>query len=130
MKNAWTALAAGVLVSLNGCGTIMNLASRDPVVPFGGVQKDVEVLQPSRPLTQSGDAGQGPVVIIAFAAAELCLSAVGDVLTLPVALWICNARDARDGTCSRTSGPDEPARIQDREASAGEATEHFRSDSR
>ncbi len=120
MRKAWTALGAAVLASAAGCGTVMNLASRDPVVPFGGVRKDVEAIQSFRLSTQGGESGQGAVVIAAFAGAELCLSAIGDTLTLPLALWICNARDAEDGTCSRTCEPG---------ASAGGAAESLRSDS-
>ncbi len=106
MKTVWSALGTVVLACAGGCGTVLNLASRDPVIPFGGVQKDLEVLQTSGPAIH-GDppGGLGAAVLFACIPAELCLSLVGDSLTLPLALWMRNERDARDGTCSRTCDP-------------------------
>jgi uncharacterized protein YceK len=76
-------LMAAVLLSGVGCGTIANLASGNPEIPYGGVQKDLEWFA-KPPSSWSG--GDGHIIFVL--AAELGLSFVADTLTLPVALYI------------------------------------------
>jgi uncharacterized protein YceK len=73
---------AGVL--LVGCGTIRNLASGDPDI-YGGVQKDVAFIQ--TPPTRQG-VGVNPATLAVLMPVDLCLSFVGDTLTLPVAICL------------------------------------------
>ena len=75
----------------NGCGTICNLSTRDPEVPFGGLQMDLGWLGAaldSSPSTASPPSDKSIdkswVVLLPF---EVALSAVGDVVTLPIALY-------------------------------------------
>jgi hypothetical protein len=74
---------------LNSCGTIANLASKDPQV-FGGLQKDAELLtgvHPSPTPVVHGD-GRAVLFFLALVAAEPCLTLVGDTVTLPLVLWL------------------------------------------
>jgi len=70
-------------VFLSGCGTIMNLTSGDPEVPLGGVQKDLEAFD--TPRAQPLCTGKAAALILPT---ELCLSVVGDTVTLPLAILI------------------------------------------
>jgi hypothetical protein len=82
------AVAAVALLS-GGCGTVCNLASGDPQVPFGGVQKDLETLQaPRSGSSRLSGSGKGAVVIVLLLPAELSLSFLGDTVTLPLAVWM------------------------------------------
>jgi uncharacterized protein YceK len=77
-------MAAALLCGI-GCGTIANLASGNPEVPYGGVQKDLTWL--ATPTSNEWGAGGSPAVVFILAA-ELGLSFVADTLTLPLALYI------------------------------------------
>jgi uncharacterized protein YceK len=75
-----------------GCGTICNLTSGNPEVPFGGVQKDLEVLQTPRTdggrLSNPSGKGAPAIFLAALLPAELVLSGVSDMVTLPLALYL------------------------------------------
>jgi uncharacterized protein YceK len=74
---------AASAVWLSGCGTIANLETGKPEL-YGGVQKDVEVLETPRPQPQGiGIRNLGALVLFV----DLPLSAVGDTLTIPLAIY-------------------------------------------
>jgi len=83
-------IAALVAVLVTGCGTIINLATGDPDVPFGGVQKDLTLLEkPGTGYTGTMNGNNaGAVIMLGFMAADLCLSFIADTLTLPIAVWM------------------------------------------
>ena len=83
-RTAITAVAVLWTVWLSGCGTIGNLASGNPDVPFGGVQRDIALLEKPRE-TQSG-IGLVPSMLVFLLPVEMSLSFVGDVVTLPLAV--------------------------------------------
>jgi hypothetical protein len=70
--------------SASGCGTIGNLASGNPDVPFGGVQRDIALVEKPRE-TPSG-IGLVPSMLVFILPVEMSLSVVGDVVTLPLAI--------------------------------------------
>jgi uncharacterized protein YceK len=79
-----------VAVASSGCGTVCNLFTKDPEV-YGGVAFDLKFIASPRdtPLsTSSGSNGQGAVLLLALIPAELCLSFVGDTLTLPLTIHL------------------------------------------
>jgi uncharacterized protein YceK len=77
-------LVAAMLLSGIGCGTIANLISEKPEIPYGGVQTDLKwFMTPS-----NSSVGGGDPHLIFLVAAELCLSFVADTLTLPLAVYI------------------------------------------
>jgi hypothetical protein len=91
MRVALVALAGSAIV-LSGCGTVCNIASDNPR-PFGGIERDFAVLEKAtsdKPLfSGGGNAGDGrgealfAALIVAFGAAEICATGVGDVATFP-----------------------------------------------
>jgi hypothetical protein len=77
-----------------GCGTVANLANSHPeeggTTPFGGVKKDVSCLKNAvnkesgcKPLPRSDSEQYRQVALGLFCAADLPLSAIGDVVTWP-----------------------------------------------
>ncbi len=89
MKRAWiAALAAIAAVSPGGCGTICNFAHGDPDI-YGGVQKDVELLQTPRTATGGGVSfNKGGPVFAVLLTGDVALSLVADTLTLPLAIYM------------------------------------------
>jgi uncharacterized protein YceK len=78
-----TVLLAISAISMSGCGTIANLQTGKPDF-YGGVQKDVELLQTPRPQPQGiGIRNLGALVLFV----DLPLSVVGDTLTMPLAIY-------------------------------------------
>jgi uncharacterized protein YceK len=68
---------------VSGCGTIANLETGKPEL-YGGVQKDVELLETPRPQPHGiGIRNLGALVLFV----DLPLSAVGDTLTIPIAIY-------------------------------------------
>jgi uncharacterized protein YceK len=75
-------LALAALVG-SGCGTIANLQTGKPDL-YGGVQHDVQLLETPRPQPQGiGIRNLGALVLFV----DLPLSAVGDTLTIPLAIY-------------------------------------------
>jgi uncharacterized protein YceK len=68
----------------SGCGTIANLTSGNPEVPFGGVQRDIALVETPRE-TPSG-IGLVPSMLVFVLPIEMSLSFVGDLVTLPLAI--------------------------------------------
>jgi uncharacterized protein YceK len=92
MPNTRTVLfVALAFVALVGCGTVRNLATGDPEI-YGGVQKDIEIIQTPPP--RSG-VGINPMTLALFTPVDLCLSLVGDTLTLPLA--VCMRQNDHSG---------------------------------
>jgi uncharacterized protein YceK len=106
MRQTWVAVLVALAgVSASGCGTIRNLASQDPEI-YGGVQKDVAVIQ--TPPARSG-VGISPTTVAMFMPVDLGLSAVGDTLTLPLAIWLRqNDRHGDDKSTVGTGTPQTP----------------------
>jgi hypothetical protein len=79
-------LAATMLFAEAGCGTVRNLSSDTPEIPFGGVQKELDWYQnqPKNP----GGGGDGIVILVE----DLTLDAICDILTLPLALYIMHRK--------------------------------------
>jgi uncharacterized protein YceK len=102
-----TQLAVAIWASLlSGCGTVCNLASGNPAVPFGGVQRDFSVLNTSKSTESPGSGGAAFLFLVL--SAELSLSAVGDIVTLPLAVCLhhTDGYDSVDGhgdDCSPSS---------------------------
>ena len=85
---------------VSGCGTIANLETGKPEL-FGGVQKDVAFLETPRPQPQGiGIRNLGALVLFV----DLPLSAVGDTLTIPLAIYEWHRGT---GDTDRTGGTDE-----------------------
>jgi hypothetical protein len=80
-----TAALAGVLPC--GCGTVCNLVSGDPQVPYGGVQKDLDIIETPGDHSLSGS-GKAGALVCAVLPVELGLSLVGDWVTLPLAVYL------------------------------------------
>jgi uncharacterized protein YceK len=105
MRKVLTAIAAVLAVSLSGCGTIANLCTGDPEVPLGGVQKDLEAFNTPR-ATPMGT-GKGAALMVVLLPTELCLSLVGDTLTLPLAIFIKRSGYPRDDGAAPTNPADQ-----------------------
>ena len=82
-----------------GCGTICNLKSEDPKMPFGGVQTDLE----RDMLPNSG--GKAAVGAMVFRCADLAVSAVGDTLTFPLALYLIKTKGCPPPEAAETTNP-------------------------
>ena len=92
---AFRAFCVALLLSslaIAGCGTVANLANSHPeeggTIPFGGVRKDVSCLKNAtngesacEPLPMLEQCRQAALKV--FCAADLPLSAIGDVVTWP-----------------------------------------------
>jgi hypothetical protein len=95
-----TALPAFVAMSalwLSGCGTICNLASKNPQV-YGGIQGDIECVKHLDHLGPSSASGKSVLFLFLLLPAEGSLTLAGDTLTLP--LVVCLRQNP--------SRPDEP----------------------
>jgi uncharacterized protein YceK len=76
------------IATASGCGTICNLISEEPKMPLGGVQADLQfAMSPNKGL-QASSGGTGATVFVALVCADMTLSAVGDILTFPLALYL------------------------------------------
>jgi uncharacterized protein YceK len=97
MKTVWIAvLAAMAAVSLGGCGTICNFAHGDPDI-YGGVQKDVEIIQTPRTAGGGGVSyNKGSPIFAVLVLADTGLSLVADTLTLPLAIYLRQNEHASD----------------------------------
>jgi uncharacterized protein YceK len=74
---------AVVAILVSGCGTIANLETGKPEL-YGGVQKDVALLETPRPQPQGiGIRNLGALVLFV----DLPLSVVGDTLSIPIAIY-------------------------------------------
>jgi uncharacterized protein YceK len=100
---------------LGGCGTVFNLASKDPEI-YGGPQKDFQFMMTPRnggatqavavwPLP-SGSASTGaPAWLFPLVLADIPLSFIGDTLTLPLAVYLRqNEHPREDATQAPSSG--------------------------
>ncbi len=79
------ALAVVVAISAlwsSGCGTVLNLVSRDPE-RYGGVAKDCQFALTSHVMNTPADF-KGTIVVLALWLAEVCASGMADTLTLPL----------------------------------------------
>lgn len=108
MKGSWgVVLAAAVLALLSGCGTVCNLASGDPD-NYGGVQRDLKVAADMTAkggiMPQGNSDGWGALAILGLFGADVCLSFVGDTLTLPLASYLRQKHEA--ASRDRPTGPD------------------------
>jgi hypothetical protein len=86
-RTALTAFVATCGLSLSSCGTICNLADKDPQV-YGGVQKEIEFVQKPGHMGPSQGSGRGVLAIFLLLPAEACLTLAGDTLTLPVVVCL------------------------------------------
>jgi uncharacterized protein YceK len=96
-------LAAAMVISLSGCGTVCNLTSRDPD-NYGGVQRDLKFADDATANggllsgASGGGGGTGDgwaaVFVLALYGADLTLSIVGDTLTLPLAAYLRHRHEA------------------------------------
>ena len=76
-------LSALAAIVVSGCGTIANLKTGEPDL-YGGVQKDVQLLQ--TPRTQTGGIGiRNLGQLVLFVDLPLCV--VADTLTIPIAIY-------------------------------------------
>ncbi len=97
MKRWLTALVA---TACCGCGTICNLASSDPQV-YGGPEKDIEIWS-ERGMPRGQNVGA--FAFLGLCLADLPVSLVGDTLTLPLAIYLQQRRDAsRDSRVESTA---------------------------
>jgi uncharacterized protein YceK len=116
-RTARTVVLAISALSLTGCGTICNLASKDPQV-YGGPAKDFEVVQYFH-----GCGGIGGAVVLV---SDMCISLVGDTLTLPILLYRRERLSAREEQVYYlTVGEDNPVRL-DSPTTAPAAVDEFR----
>jgi len=83
----------------SGCGTICNLKSEDPKMPFGGVQADLE-----RDLFPNSG-GKAAIGALALRCADMTLSAVGDTLTFPFALYLIKVKGYAFPDAAETANP-------------------------
>jgi uncharacterized protein YceK len=110
-------LAAAVAAAASGCGTVFNLASKDPD-NYGGVQRDIQVAADasahggllSEGTNRSGaGSGEAALVVLALCGAELSLSFVGDTLTLPLVIYLRQRHEGALGgegaSANQTSSP-------------------------
>jgi uncharacterized protein YceK len=113
MKGVSAAAAVAVAALLSGgCGTVMNLASKDPQV-FGGPQQDVTLLltPTQRPEAKGGVQANAGVVAFALVLADLPLSLVGDTVTLPLAIYMRQNKPAKDDRAGSTPAPETAPRV-------------------
>jgi hypothetical protein len=109
MKAAHAALAAALAGVLPcGCGTICNLACGDPQIPYGGVQKDLDIIETPGDHSMGGS-GKAGAIVLAVLPVELGLSFVGDWVTLPLAVYLRQDRGDRQAA----PPPDLSARCPD-----------------
>ena len=76
--------AALAALCLSGCGTILNLASKDPE-PYGGIKRDIELATTPR-VSFTETNGKAAGGLMCFWLADLSCSAVADTLTFPFVL--------------------------------------------
>jgi len=88
-----------------GCGTVCNLASGDPEVPLGGVRRDLQILDTTSSCNLSGMNGSEAAVLFALIPIELTLSATGDLLTLPLAVYLRQNEPPDSPAVSPSAGP-------------------------
>jgi uncharacterized protein YceK len=120
MKNILPAIVASAAVLLSGCGTIVNLCSGDPEIPLGGVQKDLQVVD--SPRASGFGTGKSAALVVLLIPVELCLSVVGDTLTLPLAIFIKRAGyPPRDNEPVAASAPRDGAAAPPPSAAATDA---------
>jgi hypothetical protein len=85
MKAKSILLPAISALCLTGCGTIGNLASKDPQ-PYGGLAKDVEWFDTPHSVLNGGSSSKGGLVGLGLCGCELASSGVADTLTFPLIL--------------------------------------------
>jgi uncharacterized protein YceK len=116
MTRRRTLLFVAAAVSLlGGCGTVLNLASKDPEI-YGGPQKDLQFMMTPRnggatqavavwPLPSGSAFAGAPAWLFPLVLADIPLSIVGDTLTLPLAIYLRqNEYPREDGTPAPSSG--------------------------
>jgi hypothetical protein len=98
-----------------GCGTISNLASSDPKAPFGGVEADLDYWS-RHPLCSDPNSRcssqNASIGLLAIFPAELTLSAIGDTLTWPLALYLIKKKQGYhfdDSESEDTANPPPPS---------------------
>ena len=99
------AIAALSAASIIGCGTIANLKSDNPDVPFGGVQRDIAMIETPRGTPQG--VGVLPSMLVMLLPIEISLSIVGDVVTMPLAIGLhqSDPYNSVDGHDKEVSAP-------------------------
>jgi uncharacterized protein YceK len=99
MKMKVFTLMAVSAICLTGCGTVFNLASKEPQ-PYGGLANDIKVVAaPHLPAGSASSAG-ALAMVLALGAGEFCASAVADTLTFPFILFY-EARISRENTAKQ-----------------------------
>jgi hypothetical protein len=125
MKLGLLALTA-ILISSAGCGTVCNLVGgithpqSEPRV-YGGVARDLEVLDDVVKGVQSGQTGAGITpqgggpgaavvlgAIVGIAVADPILSFVADTVTLPLTIPLQNRRIAKESSASHYPSDSNP----------------------
>jgi hypothetical protein len=91
-------VVAALAVLQGGCGSVCNLASKDPRV-FGGPLIDAQVLTTPPPDGASPPSGNGAAYLVAIIAADMAISCAVDAMTIPLALLL--QRESGNESCSR-----------------------------
>jgi hypothetical protein len=105
-RTCLAALAALGVLSLTGCGTVLNLASHDPQI-YGGVLGDLTAV--GTPRSSASGGGKGGAVVLALVFADACVSFAADTLTLPLVCFLETRNDSR----SRPADPPPPQTAPD-----------------
>jgi uncharacterized protein YceK len=84
MKMKGILLLAMSAVCLTGCGTVCNLASKDPQ-PYGGLAKDVDWFETPHS-ANGGSSSRGGAILLGLCGCEFASSGVADTLTFPLIL--------------------------------------------
>jgi len=94
-------------VGANGCGTVCNLIGEEPKMPFGGVQTDLSYIMSPKKDSPAGcsSGGMSAVGAVALVGADITLSAVGDTLTFPVALYLIKRAGYHNPNPTETADP-------------------------
>lgn len=87
----------------SGCGTIQNLRSGEDMTPYGGLVKDSPgdmLLALDRPPPEgSRPFNNNPlaiIIIVPIAVGEVCLTCIGDTLTLPLTCYVQAQRSRQE----------------------------------
>ncbi len=85
---------------LSGCGTIQNLRSGEDMTPYGGLIKDSpgQMLLALDGPQQFHGSPLGIIVVVPIAVGEVCLTCIGDTLTLPVTCYVHAQRSWQEQT--------------------------------
>jgi uncharacterized protein YceK len=96
---AATLLAISLAACASGCGTVLNLADKEPMA-YGGLKRDFEWLEAFTGLDapainknpQTVNQGRANWMLLGLSLLDPPLTIVGDTVTLPLTLWLENRR--------------------------------------